>query len=272
MSIEKELYLPRSAAEFDEGNVWRWYGNIERELAELPLSEAERASFHEYYREAGLLTGWRRKFFRHHYVRPLQLAVGRIFEERLDVTVLDLGCGTGTQSILFALAGARVVGVDLDTHALGILRKRQAHYESLAGRKLDITLVSGNIFELDLGQYGPFSAIYSMFAFNMMQPTVKLVPRLARHLTSDAIFAVQDGNRIHLYNRFFRRRSVLSRRELARELQAVGFTQIDHIGGYSIPPPFWTVLPRGLLTPLDRALCSLEPLAVSYLHLAARGK
>ena len=60
------------------------------------------------------------------------------------------------------------------------------------------------------------------------------------------------------------------RHELARELRAVGFVEIEHVGGYAIPPPFWTVLPRALLTPLDRAFASLEPLTVSYLHLASR--
>ncbi len=263
-------YLPASAPELDEDHIWRWYGNVERELRDLDLAHAEHASFHEYYREAGLLTGWRRPFFRHHYAYPLHLALKQIFSNRGNVSVLDLGCGTGTQSILFALAGARVVGVDMDEHALGILRKRQVHYEILSGRKLDITLVSGNVFELDLAAHGPFTALYSMFAFNMMQPTVKLIPRLAQYLSTDAVFAVQDGNRIHLYNRFFRRRNVLSRDELARELRAVGFVEIEHVGGYAIPPPFWTVLPRALLTPLDRAFASLEPLTVSYLHLASR--
>ena len=44
-------------------------------------------------------------------------------DERLDV--VELGCGTGTNSIRLAAAGARVVGVDADPEILAQARRKK---------------------------------------------------------------------------------------------------------------------------------------------------
>ncbi len=269
MSDESVLRLPPESAALTQQDVWDWFGNVPRELEVLPLDDAERSLLEGYYRDAGLLREWRRPFFRHHYTYPLLLATRAIFDRHQRPCILDLGCGTGTQSLLFALLGARVVGVDMDATALGILAKRKALYESQIGRTLDISTHCGNVFELDFGPLGPFDAVYSLFAFNMMQPTAKLLDRLAPHLRDGAVFAVQDGNREHFFNRVFRRRFASSR-VLRPMLDRLGFQDIRHIGGYAIPPILWSLAPDTLLTSLDQRLARSHLLAVSHLHLARR--
>lgn len=270
MRVEtRSFFLPRSPGEMDEDGLWRWFQNIERELAVLPLTERQKSSFRDYYEEAGLLRAWRCPFFRHHYAIPLSIAVREMFSTGNAPRILDLGCGTGTQSLLFALLGARVVAVDMDETALEVLRKRKVLYEEQSGGTLDISVYCGNVFELDFAALGPFDAVYSLFAFNMMQPSSDLLSRLGPHLTERAVIAIQDGNRSHFFNRLFRpRKTVASKDELGVLLREIGFDHVRHVGGYAIPPLFWRILPPRALEPLDRACARSELLAVSYLHLA----
>lgn len=270
-SHDGSLYLPEAPKTLTQQSIWRWFQNITVEAQRLDLGDAQRHVFQEYYRAAGLLRPWRRPFFRHHYTYPLLLAAREIFAREPRPRVLDLGCGTGTQSLLFALLGAEVVSVDMDADALEVLRKRKALYEAQCGRTLSITIECGNVFELDFERLGPFDAVYSLFAFNMMQPSSALLKRLAPHLQADAVFAVQDGNREHFFNRVFRSRFA-SAKVLRPELQEAGFTDIRHVGCYAIPPIFWFIASAKLLEPLDRRLCQSQWLAVSYLHLARRSR
>lgn len=268
--LDRELRLPPDRATLTQQDVWNWYGNIASEAELLGLDATARSLFEGYYRDAGLLRAWRRPFFRHHYTYPLLLATRAIFERRPRPRILDLGCGTGTQSLFFALLGADVVGVDMDAAALDVLALRKALYERHAGRELSITTRCGNVFELDFGALGPFDAVYSLFAFNMMQPSAALLERLAPHLRDDAILAIQDGNREHLFNRVFRRRFASSR-VLRPIFGRLGFDDVSHVGAYAIPPIFWSLAPTSILTPLDRTLARSPLLAVSQLHLARRG-
>lgn len=264
------LHLPAVGDRPSRGEIERWFGNIAYELRALPLATDERESFARYYRDAGMLANSRRRFFYHHYAGPLVRAVRELFAAGPRPRILDLGCGTGTQSLLFALLGAEVIGVDLDGAALDVFRQRKAFYEKHAARALDISIRQGNAFELDFSTLGPLQGVYSLFAFNLMQPTSGLLGLLRPHMAETGVMVIQDGNRKHFYNRVFRRRAVASRDELRAALHRIGFNDVLHIGGYAIPPPFWRFLPTDVLEPIDRYLASHEPLAVSYLHIARK--
>lgn len=59
--------------------------------------------------------------------------------------ILDVGCGSGTATLELArLSGGRIVGLDMDRAALGVLRQR-AEAEGLAGR---LRVVQGSMFEI----------------------------------------------------------------------------------------------------------------------------
>jgi 2-polyprenyl-3-methyl-5-hydroxy-6-metoxy-1,4-benzoquinol methylase len=45
--------------------------------------------------------------------------------------ILDCGCGFGTESLIFALLGGKVLGVDLNVERLDIAKKRINYYKKL---------------------------------------------------------------------------------------------------------------------------------------------
>lgn len=272
MGLNEEYFIPETAESSLPGleDIRRWFSNIRRELDVSSLQECECRMLADYYQDAGLLTNWRQPFFFHHYARPLHTAIAELFANGSRPLILDLGCGMGTQSILFALLGATVVGIDMDERALDVLEKRKFMYEQVAARTLDIRTVSGNVFELDLAAVGMFDGVYSLFAFNMMQPSEQLLKRICAALSDNAVVVIQDGNRKHLFNRLFRRRPVASRDELRAMFERNGLGDIRQTGTCAAPPTAWRIFPPGLLHLIDSYACSSEALAISYLHVARR--
>jgi SAM-dependent methyltransferase len=250
-----DFYLPKGMAVPNEPS-WDWYLNIEKELCSNFLGTRERAYFKKYYIEAGLLTKWRKLYFCRHFSHSFDSATRYLLGRKSSPLVLDLGCGCGTQSLFLALCGARVVGIDMDPLALTILEKRRKLYEELAQRPLDITVHCVDSFEFDYASIAPIDGIYSMFAFNMMQPSSKLMDLLQSHLGSQARVAIIDGNHLVWRSRFFgaRRQDFWTPPRFRAELEQRGFAIEKHRGGVVFPPVFWGLLPSSVLSPWDTAL------------------
>ena len=72
-------------------------------------------------------------------------------------SVLDLGCGIGTDAIEFALHGARVTAVDLSAASLSLTEERANIYRV----NHRVTPIYGNIENLPCSVTGPFDLIYA---------------------------------------------------------------------------------------------------------------
>ncbi len=257
-----------------EESTWKWYLNVPEELALSFLSTEDKAYFAAYYREAGLLRAWRRPFFRHHYSRTFTQAVRFLLNANPRPRIVDLGCGTGTQSLLLALLGASVVALDVDGKALAILEKRKHFYEEILGRKLKLGTYLANALEFNYKQVAPIDGIYSMFAFNLMQPSELLLDVLARNMAGRARLAILDGNRASLWTKIFRwrHRPVWSPLDMRRELELRGLRVDAQNGGVALPPVAWALLPYRLAIKLDQRLCMSMAWPVSCLTMAEYSK
>jgi hypothetical protein len=153
--------------------------------------------------------------------------------------------------------GARVVALDLDSTSLAILRKRVSFYEETVLKdELDITTYCANALEFDYSSISPIDGVHSMWAFNNIQPTSKLISLVAPHMKNDGKLAVLDGNNTSWLARYVpsRWRDVLSPAELRTRLENHGFEICEHCGGVAIPPFAWVLNYFGLLTRLDELL------------------
>jgi SAM-dependent methyltransferase len=269
-AVTTSLAIPRERSD-DESGLWAWYRNIPVELESRFLTAEQAAKMRDYYLEAGLLRPWRANFFRRHYCESFARASAFLLAGHERPHILDLGCGTGSQSIYLALLGAKVTGIDMDTEALEILRRRKALYEELSGQSLDIDLIDRNTFDIDYAELTPIDGVYSMFAFNMMQPSARLMDAMAAGFSADARLAIIDGNNESWLPRLIssRRRNVWSPAVFAEYLRSHGFRVIEHEGAVSLPPAFWAAsLP--LVKPLDTMLNRNWLFALSHQILAER--
>jgi len=70
-------------------------------------------------------------------------------------SILDVGCGTGGHSLLFAEKGYKVVGADIDQHSIDVARCKSTNLKSK-----NLTLLCGDVNKIEL--YG-FDMIVSLF-------------------------------------------------------------------------------------------------------------
>jgi SAM-dependent methyltransferase len=236
------------------------------------MGKKEADCFRDYYKEAGLLRWWRRPFFRFHFCRTFTKSASFILDNGGKGTILDLGCGCGTQSIYLALKGARVIAIDLDKVALSALCQRKAFYEKLTGRKLDIEVHCEDVFKFDYASISPVAGIHSMFAFNLMQPSSGLIDRVMQHISTQARVAILDVNNRSWMARLlpWRRRAVWTPNEFRCELEQREYRVLTHEGGVVVPPLVWRVLPYQGLARVDRMLAGNWFWPISHLILGER--
>lgn len=255
-----------------EADVTEWFGNVRRELDAGFLDAAQHRVLDTYYREAGLLSDFRRPFFLAHFCRPLSLALSHIFAGARQPRIIDLGCGTGTQAILFALLGGEVLGVDTASQSLEILATRKAYYERLSGRKLKIRCLQEDAFRVPYSDLGPFDGIWSLFAFNMMQPSRRLLDCILPAAAPGCRMAIMDGNRLHWGSKFRKRPfspiPALAPPEFAEELSRRGFRVTAHRAGVGLPPVAWKLLPHRLLRSIEERYDGNWRFPVSHLILS----
>jgi len=238
-------------------SLWDWYLGVEDELKLIDFTKEESQYYISYYDEAGLLNAFKRPFFRQHYCRSFSVA-SKVLLSRTNPLIVDLGGGTGTQLIYLCLNGARGVCVDMDPIALRIFKKRILFYERKYNTKLNIKLICKSSFDVDYSKFGGIDGVYSMFAFNLMQPSEKMIKILLPHLNIGAKLVLIDGNTLNYAQSILklksRTRDWWSPLEYAEFLENHNFTIVNHHGGITFPPILWRIIPRQFIRPIDNYL------------------
>lgn len=234
------LYRPSSVKEFSRQDVSRHFANLFKELEMLELSDSARYQLEWNYGK--FLDERNRTFYLYHFEPLIEKAVKVLFEKSENPLIVELGCGTGTQSLLFALLGARVIGVDITPAAIQLCQRRQALYESQFG-SLEIKFHCANVFEFPLASLAPVDGIYSLFAFNMMHPARPLLTQLLSTLRSGGRFMISDGNQSSFFSMLFRKRpGVLTPSEMREECKRQG-CRVLYLEADCVIPPFITRYP-----------------------------
>lgn len=249
-----------------------WYLNISRELRAGIFNKEEEEYLVNYYREVGLLRGWRNEYFYRHFADAFARSAKFFLDGKSDPLILDLGCGAGTQSLYLALMGAKIAALDMNETALDVFRKRIDFYSNITGRTLDITIHQVNVFSFDYSSIAPIDGLYSMFAFNMMQPSKKLLSLIQPHFNKRARIAILDGNNLCWLSRInpLRRRDVLSPMAFRMQLEHNGFNIMEHLGGIAVPPVLWMAEIGNSISFIDRLLCKTWFFPVSHMILAEK--
>jgi SAM-dependent methyltransferase len=113
------------------------------------------------------------------------------FEHWRGKSVLEIGCGIGTDTVQFARAGARVTAIDLSERSVNLTRQRLAVYD------LNAHVQVANVEELDTTlPVQQYDLIYSFGVLHHTPHPVKAIEQLRRYMRPGSEL------RIMLYNRW----------------------------------------------------------------------
>ena len=231
------------------------------------LNENEYSKFKKYYKQAGLSSTFKHNFFLNHYEDNLQNSLQKFLETlHPGERIVDLGGGMGTQAMFLAYHGFAVSVLDMDGEALNIGLKRKAHYERVFNKTLDIEFIEQNALEFAWEEISEIKGIYSLFAFNMIQPTEQLMRIIFQtSFGNGGICIIQDGNASHPIKRYLYPRASLTVHELNKIFEANGF-DVKNQRLLSFPPVVHFFMGRKLASWVEKFWSGALNLNISWLH------
>ena len=170
------------------------------------------------------------------------------FGDLTNARVLDLGCGTGEYSVLFASHGAHVVAVDRSEVAIATLAAA-CSANGIAG----IEPVAADAFEID--RLGTFDCVFGKFVLHHLEPFPDFVGRLRA--------ATRDGGLGYFYENNGRSRALLWAR--AHLVGRYGIPRFGTDEEFPITPDELDVMAQQFDVTIDIAETYLVRLAAQYL-------
>jgi SAM-dependent methyltransferase len=250
--------------------VARFYANYLHEAASVPFDAAERAYLDDPKMLGRIVDPATRTFFAYHVGAAVARVVRALVDGRPGPRLLDLGCGSGSVALLLALGGARVIGIDRRPVAISVCRRRQAYYESQFG-PLPLAFRRGDAVEFPYVEIGPFDGAYSLFSFNLMQPSSALLDGLLPALAPGGLLAIADGNNQSVVNRVLRPNPGPTPNALRAALEERGLSVAELRFGGLVPSPLLAPV-RQLAEQVEGSAPSglLGRAAVSYTLIAEK--
>lgn len=151
--------------------------------------------------------------YQKHFPDRLQFYYDRQLEEvlalikaRPSAKVLEIGCGTGTESLWLALSGAHVVALELKQDRLDVAQARKNIVEELWQQKLECHFQKKSFLDLELENY--FDIIWMEQAFHHLEPREQVVRKIASVLKPGGQVIISEPNAANplVQIRFFQRR------------------------------------------------------------------
>jgi SAM-dependent methyltransferase len=245
------LFWPGDLHSIDGSQVACFYANYLEERRSVQFAGAELTYLDDPKVLGRVIDPATRPFFAYHVGGNIARVVSALVNSRTRPRLLEVGCGSGTVSLMLALGGATVVALDSNPVAIDACRRRQAFYESRFG-PLALEFRLGDAMAFPYTDLGPLDGIYSVFAFNLIQPTRALLDLLVPSLVPGGVFVIGDGNQQSIASRRLLSGPGLTPDALENELRARGLHVTEVQFGGLIPAPLARV------TPIRRAAEQVE--------------
>ena len=155
------------------------------------LYEEDYAEFRKYYQYLDSQPN-KREWSLYTWAYRLSFVAEYIHQSNRTLRILDAGCGCGTESILFSILGAEVVGVDLKTDRIRIAKQRIKYYNQFYDIDGKIKCINENIFNLSLDY--PLDIIWLSDAISHIEPVNGFLELAYSLLGKDGRLIIYDLN------------------------------------------------------------------------------
>ena len=157
-------------------------------LADRPLSDANQRLVDDYYARFRGLRSERLRFWYRSQVREMEALIASLGRPR----VLEVGVGTGTETLWFAMLGARVTGIDVFAHCTAAASERLEVLRDRVRRDLDCRIETVSL--LDFDDDDGFDIIWMEQAFHHLEPRAKVVEKIGALLRPGGHVALSEAN------------------------------------------------------------------------------
>lgn len=106
--------------------------------------------------------------------------------------ILEVGCGFGHDLVWTAQAGARAVGIDVNSNFVEIAKRTKTAVESRLGRSIDVDIRRCNL--LAMPEHEQFDLIYMKDVFHHLEPREEIVAKLASLLAPGGSIVIVEPN------------------------------------------------------------------------------
>jgi ubiquinone/menaquinone biosynthesis C-methylase UbiE len=137
-----------------------------------PIGKSEALIFKSYY--SNYLKNFSPRM-RFNFNRNTQEVMELIQSSKVPLSVLELGSGTGIESLWMAINGAKVVGIDIREDRLLVARKLQEITELEIDKKLDCQFINSNIMNFEDNN---FDILWLEMSFHHLEPREKILKKI----------------------------------------------------------------------------------------------
>ncbi len=109
--------------------------------------------------------------------------------------ILDVGCGTGSESILCGILGGTVLGIDISKERIGIAKKRIKYFENKLNKEINAKFCLKNIFK----HFGKYDVIWANEAIQHIAPLNEFLKISYENLKMGGKLIIADQNRLNPY-------------------------------------------------------------------------
>ena len=106
--------------------------------------------------------------------------------------ILEVGCWFGHDLVWTAQAGARAVGIDVNSDFVEIAKRTKTAVESRLGRSIDVDIRRCNL--LSMPEHEQFDLIYMKDVFHHLEPREEIVAKLASLLAPGGSIVIVEPN------------------------------------------------------------------------------
>lgn len=262
------ISIPIIRGQINELMVFNWYSNLYAELQCGGYTEKSVKLINDPKNYYGLFLNRKTvNYFRIHFVKYITACLNYLFSNNdSNLRILDLGCGCGCQSLLMALLGAEVVGVDSSQDAIDVCNERKSFYEKRLGKELAVSFINADAFALTKDSIGQFNGIYSLFAIQLMKPYDLLLKKIADMMLPHCKVTFQNSNPSHFYRRMSGA-DTISLNSLSRMMAEMNILCVQSYGTTSLPGILWNLPIKPILRFIDRSLSKSEQFSFSYVYM-----
>tara|TARA_B100001250_G_scaffold414630_1_gene454990 strand:- start:16461 stop:17285 length:825 start_codon:yes stop_codon:yes gene_type:complete len=233
-----KLYKP-SLVNYDISIIELFLNNLNIEIKNNIYNQKELKFIFDKKIYGKFLNQKEKHFFLYHFLFWWDYSIKTIFFKHKSPKILEIGCSTGTSSYLFSLLGARVIGIDINETFIDICKKRKFNY--FGEKSKNVVFKKSDALNFSYREGDNYDFIYSLFAFNLIQPTRILIKKIFLSLNKGGKILIIDGNHGNIYNRLYNitAKSIpLKPFEMSALLNKNGYSNIK-ITYHCIIPPFF---------------------------------